>query len=392
MRAVLLAAGEGKRMRPLTANRPKPLLPVAGKPILGHLVEQLVAAGVRDIVAVVGYKREAVEKHFGTGEAWGARIRYVVQDPPRGTGDAVRASGAAHEPFLLLHGDVLLPKGAVRALLDAPGDAMLAAKVPDVAPYGALTAEAGRLARVAEKDRTGPGLVNAGAFKFDHGIADLLGALGPSQRGELEFTDVLNGLVQRGRGPRLVEAEGWRDLAYPWDLLGANEALLRDLVPENRGTVEEGVRLLGDVRIGEGTRLRSGTYIEGPVSIGRDCDIGPHCYIRPFTSIGDRCRVGNACEVKASILMDGAHVGHLSYVGDSVLGERVNLGAGTITANLRNDGRNIRATWQGQRHETGRRKLGAILGDDVHTGIRTALNVGVVLDAGATTRPGDVVF
>lgn len=391
MRAVLLAAGEGKRMRPLTANRPKPLLPVAGKPLLGHLVEQLVAEGVRDLVVVVGHKREAVEKHFGTGEAWGARLRYVAQDPPRGTGDAVRASGAAAEPFLLVHGDVLLPKGAVRALLDARGDAMLAARVPDAAAYGGLEVRQGRLARVAEKAASGPGLVNAGAFRFAEGIAARLEALRPSPRGELEFTDVLNALVAQGRAPRVVEAEGWRDLAYPWDLLGANEALLREMKGDVRGTVEPGAHLVGEVRIGEGTRIRSGAYIEGPVTIGKDCDVGPNCFLRPSTSLGDRVRVGHACEVKASILMDGAHVGHLSYVGDSVLGERVNLGAGTITANLRHDSRTVVARWQGQRLDTGRRKFGAVLGDDVHTGIHTSLNVGAVLDAGGTTRPNETV-
>lgn len=392
MHAVLLAAGEGRRMRPLTANRPKPLLPVANKPILEHLVEQVVAEGARDLLLVVGYRREAVEKHFGSGDAWGARVRYVVQDPPRGTGDAVRTAAPGQE-FLLVHGDVLLPPGAVRRLLDAPGDAMLAAKVADASPFGALQMQGGALRRVAEKlPEAKPGLVNAGAFKFTAGLAKALEALQPSPRGELEFTDALNALAAQGRSIAVLETEGWRDLAYPWHLLEANEALLRSLEQDVRGTVEPGAQLHGPVKVGEGTRIRSGSYIEGPVSIGRDCDIGPNCHVRPFTSLSDRCRVGNACEVKASILMAGSHVGHLSYVGDSVLGERANLGAGTITANLRHDNASIKATWYGQRLDTGRRKLGAVLGDDVHTGIGTRLNVGVVLEAGATTKPGEVVM
>lgn len=391
MRTIVLAAGEGKRMRPLTANRPKPMLPVAGKPILEHLVAQCVAEGVRDLTLLVGYKHEAVRAHFGDGAAWGARIRYAVQDPPRGTGDAVRHAGA-DGPFLLLHGDLLLPHGSVRRLLDAPGDAMLAARAPDASPYGALDVAQGHLREVREKaPQAGPGLVNAGAFKFDRGLAAELDALKPSPRGELEFTDALMALVRQGRAPRIVEAEGWRDLAHPWDLLAANEALLRDLKGEVRGIVEPGAHLHGEIRVAEGARVRSGAYIEGPVTIGAGADVGPNCFVRPFTAIGARCRVGNACEVKASILMDGAHVGHLSYVGDSVLGERVNLGAGTITANLRHDNANVKAKWYGQRLDTGRRKLGAILGDDVHTGIGTRLNVGVVLGAGATTKPGEVV-
>jgi bifunctional UDP-N-acetylglucosamine pyrophosphorylase/glucosamine-1-phosphate N-acetyltransferase len=206
----------------------------------------------------------------------------------------------------------------------------------------------------------------------------------------LEFTDVLGALASE-RGVRVIEAEGWRDLAYPWDLLAANEQLLRALTRDVRGTVEPGAQILGNVAIGEGTRIRSGAYVEGPVIIGKGCDIGPSCYVRAFTTIGDECRVGNACEIKASILMKGTHVGHLSYVGDSVLGERVNLGAGTVTANLRHDGGNVRVTVGAQRIDTGRRKLGAIIGDDAHTGIHTSLNVGAVLPQRASTKPGEVV-
>lgn len=393
MRAVLLAAGEGKRMRPLTANKPKPMLPVANKPILEHLVAALVAEGVRDLIVVVGHRREAVEKHLGTGEGFGARVRYVVQDPPRGTGDAARLAAPRGEEFLLLHGDVLLPQGAVRRLLEARGPAVLAARVPDASPYGVLEVRGGALARVAEKpERAGPGLVSAGAFRLGPGLDAALAGLAPSPRGELEFTDALNALAARGEAPRVLEVEGWLDLAWPWDLLAANEALLRGLEPLVEGTVEPGAQLRGPVVIGPGTRVRSGAYLEGPVLVGRGCDIGPNCFLRPFTSVGDACRIGNAVEVKNSLLMAGVHVGHLSYVGDSVLGERVNLGAGTITANLRHDGRTVRANVRGQRVDTGRRKFGAVLGDDVHTGIHTTLNVGVVLEAGATTGPGEVVM
>jgi bifunctional UDP-N-acetylglucosamine pyrophosphorylase/glucosamine-1-phosphate N-acetyltransferase len=280
----------------------------------------------------------------------------------------------------------------VQRLLATEGDAMLAARVPDASPFGALQVEQGRLRRVAEKAPfAGPGLVNAGAFKFTAGLREALAALKPSARGELELTDALNALVAKGRPIAVVEAEGWRDLAHPWHLLAANEELLKATQPQVRGTIEEGARLLGPVEVGEGTRIRSGAYIEGPVSIGRACDIGPNCFVRPFTSIGDGCRVGNAVELKGSILMAGTHVGHLSYVGDSVLGERVNLGAGTITANLRHDNRTVRVRWQGQQLDSGRRKLGAILGDDVHTGIHTSLNVGAILEAGATTMPNETV-
>jgi bifunctional UDP-N-acetylglucosamine pyrophosphorylase/glucosamine-1-phosphate N-acetyltransferase len=140
--------------------------------------------------------------------------------------------------------------------------------------------------------------------------------------------------------------------------------------------------------VAEGARIRSGTYIEGPCFIDKDADIGPNCYIRPSTSIGKNVRVGNACEVKNSILMDGTHVGHLSYVGDSVLCEKCNLGAGTIIANLRFDDRSVKMIIKDRIVDSGRRKLGAILGDNVKTGIGTLLMPGVKVGSNSWVGAG----
>ncbi|HEX2021256.1 MAG TPA: glucose-1-phosphate thymidylyltransferase, partial [Candidatus Thermoplasmatota archaeon] len=146
------------------------------------------------------------------------------------------------------------------------------------------------------------------------------------------------------------------------------------------------------VIVAEGAVVKAGSYVEGPVYVGPKCVVGPNCHLRPGTVLLEGCKVGNAVEIKASLLMAGTHVAHLSYVGDSVLGERVNFGAATVVANLRHDGKTISVTHDGARVDTGRRKLGVIAGDDVHTGINTSLNVGVVLPAGASTRPGEVVM
>jgi bifunctional UDP-N-acetylglucosamine pyrophosphorylase/glucosamine-1-phosphate N-acetyltransferase len=143
------------------------------------------------------------------------------------------------------------------------------------------------------------------------------------------------------------------------------------------GTVEPGARLIGPVTVAESARVRSGVYIEGPAFIDEEADIGPNCYIRSGTSLGRRVRVGNAVEIKNSLIMDGAHIGHLSYVGDSVIGEKCNLGAGTITANLRFDDGKIKTRIKDKVVETGRRKLGVVLGDNVKTGIKASFMPGV---------------
>lgn len=142
----------------------------------------------------------------------------------------------------------------------------------------------------------------------------------------------------------------------------------------------------GAVAIGEGTIVRSGSYLVGPLVIGRDCVIGPSCYIRPATAIGDNCHIGAAVELKNSIVMKGAKIPHHNYVGDSIIGEDCNLGSGTKIANLRLDGKSIVVAGV----DTKRRKLGAILGDSVETGINASIDVGTLIGNNTFIGPGAI--
>lgn len=390
----MLAAGEGKRMRPLTANRPKVLLPAGPEPLLGRLLRQLAGAGLRDITVVTHFRAEAVEAFVGDGSRWGARARCVPQGAPMGTGHALAAASPPEdEPFLVVNGDVWLPEGTL-ARVRASGPASLAvARVADPTRYGVLEVVAGRAIRVHEKSEKPPtDLANAGVYHAPAGFAQRLATLAPSPRGELELTDALQADFRAREGWRTVEVEGWLDVGRPWDLLAAAERALAEMPEERRGAVEPGATLKGKVIVAQDAVVKSGAYVEGPVYIGPRAQVGPNCYLRPGTVLLEDAKVGHACEVKASLLMAGAHVAHLSYVGDSVLGERVNLGAGTLVANLRHDGETVKVMQEGARVDTGRRKLGVILGDDVHTSINTSLNVGVMLPAGASTAPGEVVM
>jgi NDP-sugar pyrophosphorylase family protein len=181
-------------------------------------------------------------------------------------------------------------------------------------------------------------------------------------------------------------------IRYPWDLLRVNELLLAGIGASRiEGDVSPAAQVEGTLILGAGSRLLPGVYVEGTVVIGAGCKIGPNCYLRGSTSIGDGCHVGQSVEVKNSILMKGASIGHLSYCGDSIIGEKVNFGAGTITANFRHDGKTHRSMVGGALVDTGRRKFGAIMGDHVHTGIHTAIYPGRKLWAGVMTLPGAVV-
>ena len=184
----------------------------------------------------------------------------------------------------------------------------------------------------------------------------------------------------------------WLDVGRPWELLTATEMVL-DTLEETRleGTVEPNVQVHGPVVVEPGARLRSGTYVDGPAVIRSGADVGPNAYVRGATVVGPDARVGNAVEVKNTVVMRDASVGHQSYVGDSVLGRGVNFGAGTNVANLRHDDASVRLTVKGTRVDTGRRKLGAIVGDGAKTGINTSINAGVRLGVGERTAPGAVV-
>jgi len=170
-------------------------------------------------------------------------------------------------------------------------------------------------------------------------------------------------------------------------LLTANESLMMEIEQQNLGAIEENAVLKGLVSIGKGTVVRAGSYIQGPVIIGENCDVGPNCFIRPGTAIGDNCHIGSAVEIKNSIVMRGSKVPHHNYIGDSIIGEGCNLGAGTKIANLRLDKKDISVGII----ETGRRKLGAILGDEVQTGINTSINVGSLIGDHTCIGPGAVV-
>lgn len=390
MQAIILAAGEGSRMRPLTCRRPKVMLPVAGRPFLEHIILRARAAGIDRIVLVVGYCADAVRAHFGDGSALGMKIEYAIQDKQLGTGHALMAAESlAADRFLVMNGDVLPDVAALKEIVSG-GPAVSAITVSDPKRYGVFISENGFFRSVVEKSDNPPSsLANAGIYLLDRAIFSAMRDSPLSDRGEYELTDGLNLLAAVSK-IRIVELASWMEIGRPWDLLTANETLLKNETPQILGEVEAGATLKGPVTVGRGSIIRSGAYIEGPVLIGEDCNIGPNCFIRPTTCIGDRVRIGNAVEVKNSAIMSDSKIGHLSYVGDSVIGVGCNFGAGTICSNLRHDKKNIKSYIKGERVDSGRRKLGVIMGDDVMTGINTTIYPGTVIEPGFRGLPAAI--
>jgi len=387
-----MAAGKSTRTYPLTLTRPKPLLPVLGKSILAWQIEAL-APLVDGVVLVVGYRQEMIRERFGNAYQ-GIPITYVEQLEQRGTGHAVlQCADCVDGPFLVQNGDDLYdPQDLAR--LAASDSAALAMEVPDPRLYGIYeTDKDDRVVRLVEKPtEVFSNLANIGAYKFPLEVFDVLRDLPPSVRGEIEVTSAVQALAETS-GFRVVRTEGyWLPVGYPWHLLDVNKYFLDHcLVPGIEGGVSERATLSGSVYIGPGTVVRPGAVIDGPVYIGRNCTIGPNCWIRPYTVLCDDCGVGHASEIKASVLLEDAHAPHQNYIGDSVIGAHANLACGTITANVRHDGQNVKSVVGGRLLDTGRQKLGAILGDNVHTGINTSFYPGRKVWPNLSTRPGDVV-
>ncbi|MCU0860665.1 MAG: sugar phosphate nucleotidyltransferase [Thermoplasmata archaeon] len=397
MKGYILAAGEGVRMRPLTSNIPKPLLPVAGRPFLEHNIESLKAAGVKDIILLVGWKSQRVREHFGDGKAFGVRIEYVEQEERLGTAHAIgMIRKMVDSPFICMYGDVVLTKESVKGMVShhhkVKGSVMALTSVSDPRRYGCIKSEDGVVTEIVEKPEVPQGnLVNAGAYVLDPVIFDAIAETKRSVRGEYEITDSFKIMMRKDHLYTHKLTGEWIDVARPWDLLEANRILMEGMESKVEGEVSEKATVVGNIQVGKGSVVEAGSYIIGPAIIGQDTEIGPNAYLRPSTSIGSGCKVGAAVELKNTILMDRSKVPHLSYVGDSVIGERCNLGAGTKVANLRLDEKEVQVVVDGKRTGSGRRKLGVIMGDDVKTGINASIDAGTIIGEGSFIGMGAVV-
>ncbi len=376
-------------MRPLSAERPKPMLPVADRPLAAHAADAAVAAGVDELVLVVGYEGETLRSYFGDSYR-STPVEYAVQESTDGTADAV-AAAADHldGPFLVLNGDSIYDPDSVARLVES-GPSLGVHEVDRPSNYGVVTLADGTVESIVEKpDEPPTNLVNAGAYVFPAAARDWL-SVPTSDRGERELTDVLATTIER-TAVTPVELAEWLDVGRPWELLAANERRIGQQGRRLDGDVSESARIVGDVVVEDGATVGEGVVVEGPARIRAGANVGPNAYVRATTLVGRGATVGHAAEVKNSLLMAGANVAHLSSISDSVIGRDVDVGAGMTVANLRHDEEPVRLDVKGEPVSTGRREFGAVVGDRAKTGIDTSLSAGVKLSAGATTAPGETV-
>ncbi|HDL74961.1 MAG TPA: glucose-1-phosphate thymidylyltransferase [bacterium] len=387
MIAIILAAGKGIRMQPLSLTKPKPLLKINNKSVLEHNLEQLNGL-VNEVILVIGYKGEMIKNLIGD-KFKNIKIRYVWQKKHLGTGDAAKkAMPYIKDRFILMNGDDLYEKNDIKNCLKK-FPSILLAKSKNPESFGVAITSENYVENLAEKPKSPTSnLVNTGFYFLDKSIFNF--KIKKSKRGEYEFTDYIKKLIRKEK-LYFGLAKNWIPLSCSHNLLDANEFLLKKIKKKILGKVEKNCEIKGDVIIEKGTIIKNGSYIEGPVYIGKNCEIGPNCHIRGATSINDNCHISQAVEIKNSIIGSNSKICHLSYVGDSIIGEYCNLGGGTIVANLRHDRETIKVIIKKKKVDTGKRKFGTVLGDKVKTGIGTLIYPGRKIWPQKTTLPGEIV-
>ena len=365
--AVVLAAGEGQRLRPFTVNRPKAMLSIADKPILQYVVEALALNGIRNIVFVVGYRKEQVFDYMGSGEEFGVEITYVTQEAQLGTAHALsQVKEVVDKEFLVLPGDNLIEASTIADFIQMKPEAVLVKRADNPTRYGVVNIENGTVKNIVEKPQeAGSNIVNTGVYAFTKGIFGFTEAV-------LDIPDVINNMIAEGLTINTLETDGtWLDVVYPWDIICLNDAVLRNIEASLGGTIETGVSLKGQVVVGEDTVIKSGTSIYGPAVIGSGCDIGPNVCIMPATSIGDNVVISPFTEVKNSVIANDVNIGPGCLISDSVIARGCVI-RGRFTAlggqsEVRVNG------------ETPMINVGAIMGEDCS------------VDSSVTAQPGVIV-
>ncbi len=390
MQAIILAAGKSTRTEPLTINVPKVLLKVANRSLLEHNLDQLVGL-VDEVIIVVGFKKEMIIDYLGN-EYGGIKIKYVEQKKQLGTYDAVKCcKGLLKDKFILMMGDDLYHEKDIKECLKHKYS-VLVQKVKNPERFGVFVVDKDNYVNnlVEKPQEFISDLANCAMYVLDKNIFEF--DIKKSARGEYEITDALL-MLSKQDNVKCIEVKGyWLSVGYAWHLLDANKVILESMDKSTiLGDVEKGAIIKGNVYVGQGTLIKKGAYIEGPAVFGEDCNIGPNCYIRGATTIGNNCKIGNAVEIKNSVIMDNTNVGHLSYLGDSVIGNNSNMGAGTITANLRHDNANVKTEIKDRMIDSERRKFGTIIAENVHTGIHTSIYPGRKFWPSTTTLPGQIV-
>jgi glucose-1-phosphate thymidylyltransferase len=330
MKGLVLSGGSGTRLRPLTHTGPKQLIPVANKPVLQYVIEDLKEAGITEIGVILGNNgKEQVIAELKDGRQYGVNITYIEQGAPLGIAHAVQCARAfmGDDNFIVYLGDNMLKdgvKGLVDDFTEGQYDAAISLQaVQNPKQFGVAELDRdGRVVGLEEKPKVPKSnYALVGVYLFTPLIFDMIRQIKPSWRNELEITDAIQKLLDNKRKVRSHIVDGWwKDTGKPEDILDVNRLVLDELKPLVEGTIEAGASVAGRVSLGKNSVIKSGCVVRGPVVIGNDCVIEAGTYIGPYTSVGDGCTVKGAY-VESSVLMAGCSVSCDNRVVDSLIGK-----------------------------------------------------------------------
>ncbi len=330
MKGLIMSGGKGTRLRPLTFTRAKQLIPIANKPNLFYVIEDLVGAGIEEIGVVISPETgQEIRAALGQGERWGCKLTFIEQDRPAGLADAVRTAQGflGDDSFVTYLGDNIL-SGGITALVDEfraqqPAALLLLTPVEDARQFGvAVVNERGEVVQLIEKPQNPPSnLALVGVYVFTKAIHEVIATLKPSGRGEYELTDAIQGLLESGKRVSVHQVRGWwKDTGKAEDLLEANRMVLSQVRRDIQGEVVES-QILGDVVLEEGARVVR-SMVRGPAHIARGALV-QDSFVGPYSSVGTGVQIINS-EIEYSLLLQDSRIESLSCrLDSSVIGQGV---------------------------------------------------------------------
>ena len=333
MKGLILSGGKGTRLRPLTYTSAKQLVPVANKPVLFYGIESIVAAGITEIGIIVGDTKDEICAAVGDGSQFGARVTYIEQDAPRGLAHAVMIAEEfiGDDSFVMYLGDNLIAGGItslVREFEELGCNAqILLAEVPNPQQFGVAELDDDNTVRrlVEKPPEPKSNLALVGVYMFDPNIFQSVHLIEPSGRNELEITDAIQNLIDRGFEVHPHKVRGWwKDTGKLADMLEANRIVLESLdMHRGAGKVCERSRVEGRVQLGEGVELVD-SLVRGPAVIGAGSRL-EHAFVGPYTSIGDGCQLVR-CEIENSIVLEGGEIRDIDMrIDGSLMGRNVRI-------------------------------------------------------------------
>jgi UDP-N-acetylglucosamine diphosphorylase / glucose-1-phosphate thymidylyltransferase / UDP-N-acetylgalactosamine diphosphorylase / glucosamine-1-phosphate N-acetyltransferase / galactosamine-1-phosphate N-acetyltransferase len=386
MKAIILAAGKGSKLNPFSNTRPIPMISVAGKALLDNSLVQLKKAGINDVYIIVGHHKEMIQDFVAEKSDSGMNIHCLEQKNNGGIGDAVltvKEKISPGEYFLLIYGDTLTDENIYsktqQSFHSFKCPVASICLPPSNESFGNVFLNAQmKINKIVEKPKGNNfgNYVLSGIFVLPESFFGLL------EKNKRSMEKALKALVQEGELMASMWENEWLDIVYPWEILKANRIILdswNESSIAKSAIMESNVTMQGVVNIEEGVVIKAGAVLEGPCSIGKGSYIGNNSLIRSYTSLGNNCSIGYGVELKNCVVLDNSGIGRLSFVGDSVIGENVDIGAGCMTVNRNLDWEKVQIKNGKTTLSSGLKKLGAFIGDNVIVGAGNTIQPGIVI-------------